>query len=345
MTNSGIAFGLFDEGGDALVLAFTVAALALILGWFALRHRPRPWLWLGVGLLSGGALGNLADRIRDGAVTDFLDPPLWPAFNVADVAITVGVVVIALAALAPAPRPSRRAAMSAEPRLVHVDERLAVVDKPAGLVVHPAPGHRGDDPRRRARRPARRRRGRAPGDRPPARPRHLRADDRRPRRRGAPAPRGDDQAPRGRPRLPGPDRGPPALALGDDRRPARPRPPGAREARRARAAARARRAPTSPCSRRCRPTRLVEARLETGRTHQIRAHFAAIGHPVAGDPRYGHAGRHGLERQFLHSAGSRFEHPFTGERLEFESELPRGPRGGAGAGARQAVRLYTPARQ
>jgi 23S rRNA pseudouridine1911/1915/1917 synthase len=67
---------------------------------------------------------------------------------------------------------------------------------------------------------------------------------------------------------------------------------------------------------------LVEARLETGRTHQIRAHFAAIGHPVAGDPRYGHAGRHGLGRQFLHSARLGFAHPFSGERLEFESELP-----------------------
>ena len=67
---------------------------------------------------------------------------------------------------------------------------------------------------------------------------------------------------------------------------------------------------------------LVEARLETGRTHQIRAHFAAIGHPVAGDPRYGHAGRHGLERQFLHSARLRFEHPFSGEALGFESALP-----------------------
>jgi 23S rRNA pseudouridine1911/1915/1917 synthase len=67
---------------------------------------------------------------------------------------------------------------------------------------------------------------------------------------------------------------------------------------------------------------LVEARLETGRTHQIRAHFAAIGHPLAGDPRYGHAGRHGLQRQFLHSARLGFEHPFTGAALEFESELP-----------------------
>ena len=67
---------------------------------------------------------------------------------------------------------------------------------------------------------------------------------------------------------------------------------------------------------------LVDVRLETGRTHQIRAHFAAIGHPVAGDSRYGHAGRHGLERQFLHSALIAFVHPFSGERLSFESELP-----------------------
>jgi len=67
---------------------------------------------------------------------------------------------------------------------------------------------------------------------------------------------------------------------------------------------------------------LVEARLETGRTHQIRAHFAAIGHPVAGDSRYGHAGRHGLERQFLHSSRLRFRHPGTGEELSFESTLP-----------------------
>ncbi len=105
VTNSGIAFGLFSDAGDGLVLLFTGAALALIVGWFAL-DTTRPWLWLGVGLLSGGALGNLADRVRDGAVTDFLDPPLWPAFNLADVAITAGVLVIALAALAPAAAPA-----------------------------------------------------------------------------------------------------------------------------------------------------------------------------------------------------------------------------------------------
>ena len=66
----------------------------------------------------------------------------------------------------------------------------------------------------------------------------------------------------------------------------------------------------------------VEARLETGRTHQIRAHFAAIGHPVAGDVTYGRPGRHGLERQFLHSARLGLVHPFTGEEISLASVLP-----------------------
>jgi 23S rRNA pseudouridine1911/1915/1917 synthase len=68
---------------------------------------------------------------------------------------------------------------------------------------------------------------------------------------------------------------------------------------------------------------LVHARLETGRTHQIRVHFAAIGHPVAGDPEYGTAGRHGLRRQFLHASRLGFTHPSTEERLVFTSELPQ----------------------
>jgi 23S rRNA pseudouridine1911/1915/1917 synthase len=67
---------------------------------------------------------------------------------------------------------------------------------------------------------------------------------------------------------------------------------------------------------------LVRARLETGRTHQIRVHFAAIDHPVAGDPEYGTRGRHGLERQFLHASRLEFTHPVTEERLSFTSELP-----------------------
>jgi 23S rRNA pseudouridine1911/1915/1917 synthase len=67
---------------------------------------------------------------------------------------------------------------------------------------------------------------------------------------------------------------------------------------------------------------LLHAQLETGRTHQIRVHFAAIGHPVAGDPEYGSRGRHGLDRQFLHSSRLAFTHPSSAERLSFSSALP-----------------------
>src|SRR5262249_1382137 len=67
---------------------------------------------------------------------------------------------------------------------------------------------------------------------------------------------------------------------------------------------------------------VLHARLETGRTHQIRVHFAAIGHPAAGDPEYGSRGRHGLKRQFLHASRLAFRHPRTGEQLEVTSELP-----------------------
>ena len=66
----------------------------------------------------------------------------------------------------------------------------------------------------------------------------------------------------------------------------------------------------------------VEVRLETGRTHQIRAHFAAIGHPLVGDPTYGTPEAHGLGRQFLHAHRLAFAHPTSGERLEFTSALP-----------------------
>jgi 23S rRNA pseudouridine1911/1915/1917 synthase len=67
---------------------------------------------------------------------------------------------------------------------------------------------------------------------------------------------------------------------------------------------------------------LLRVRLETGRTHQIRAHMEAIGHPVAGDPEYGRPGLLGLERQFLHAARLAFDHPVTGERVDVVSRLP-----------------------
>jgi 23S rRNA pseudouridine1911/1915/1917 synthase len=207
------------------------------------------------------------------------------------------------------------------PLVVHADERLAVVDKPAGLVVHPAPGHRGrtlvdelrdllggGEPER-------------PGivhrlDRDTSGLMLVARDDEAHRRlaamikareverrylaliEGRPASRaGTIDAPLGR------------HHRAPERRAVRGR--GSREARTHFEVVEPLPADT-----------LVEVRLETGRTHQIRAHFAAIGHPVAGDPRYGHAGRHGLERQFLHSARLAFTHPFSGEPMTFESELP-----------------------
>lgn len=87
--NTGVAFTLF-AGGGALVLVVTFAALALLIGYFAMRPD-RPLLWLPTGMLVGGAIGNLIDRIANGAVTDFIKLPHWPAFNVADMSITFGV--------------------------------------------------------------------------------------------------------------------------------------------------------------------------------------------------------------------------------------------------------------
>jgi 23S rRNA pseudouridine1911/1915/1917 synthase len=69
-------------------------------------------------------------------------------------------------------------------------------------------------------------------------------------------------------------------------------------------------------------TTLLRVRLETGRTHQIRAHLRAIGHPVVGDPEYGTPGRLGLERQFLHAARLAFAHPITGAPIDVSSPLP-----------------------
>ena len=90
--NEGVAFG-FDAGGKTLVVALIALALLGLVLYFA-RHSARPLIWLPTGLLIGGALGNIVDRVRDGAVTDFLKIPAWPAFNVADIAITVGVIAL-----------------------------------------------------------------------------------------------------------------------------------------------------------------------------------------------------------------------------------------------------------
>ena len=90
--NEGVAFGI-AAGGKTLVIALISVALLALVVYFA-RHATKPLVWLPVGLLVGGAIGNIFDRVRDGAVTDFLKIPAWPAFNIADIAITVGVVVL-----------------------------------------------------------------------------------------------------------------------------------------------------------------------------------------------------------------------------------------------------------
>ena len=90
--NSGVAFGFFSGGGAIVALVAAIALAALLI--FFATHLTRPLVWLPTGLLIGGAAGNLIDRIRLGAVTDFIKFPHWPAFNVADIAVTVGVVVL-----------------------------------------------------------------------------------------------------------------------------------------------------------------------------------------------------------------------------------------------------------
>ena len=90
--NRGVAFGALS-GGGTVVLVLIAVALALLLAYFY-ANSSRPLLWLPVGLVIGGALGNLADRARTGAVIDFVKPAFWPAFNLADASIVIGVLVL-----------------------------------------------------------------------------------------------------------------------------------------------------------------------------------------------------------------------------------------------------------
>jgi signal peptidase II len=91
--NQGVAFGLASGSGAALVV-FALLALCFV-GFLLARDPTRPGMWVAVGLISGGAIGNLADRIRADAVTDYIAIGSWPPFNLADVAITTGVVLLA----------------------------------------------------------------------------------------------------------------------------------------------------------------------------------------------------------------------------------------------------------
>ena len=277
--NEGVAFGLASGGGAALV-ALTVVALIFVGVLFA-RNPTRPWMWVAFGLLAGGAIGNLADRVRAGAVTDYVDVFSWPPFNLADVAITLGVVVLALCYVGEAEQ------VTSQLRVVHLDEHLAVVDKPAGLVVHPAPSHDGPtlvdelaeilgggaDPER-------------PGivhrlDKETSGLLVVARDD------ATHAALQEQVRRREVERV--------YLALAGGRLGSR---TGTIDAPIGRASRQRHRMAVSGAASRQARTHFevlellaaesyLEVKLETGRTHQIRAHFGAIGHPLVGDATYG----------------------------------------------------------
>ena len=92
--NSGVAFGQLQDAGAIVAVLIGLAVVALVV--FVARQVHRRLIWLPAGLLLGGALGNVVDRIREGAVVDFVKLPYWPAFNVADAAITVAVIALLL---------------------------------------------------------------------------------------------------------------------------------------------------------------------------------------------------------------------------------------------------------
>jgi 23S rRNA pseudouridine1911/1915/1917 synthase len=211
----------------------------------------------------------------------------------------------------------------AEPelRIVHLDEALAVVDKPAGLVVHPAPSHTGPTLVDEL--------GEILGGGDPQRPGIVHRLDKGTsgllvvaREEAAHAALQKQVQRREVERV--------YLALAGGRVGSR---TGTIDAPIGRAARQRHRMAVSGAASREARTHFevlellaretyVEARLETGRTHQIRAHFAAIGHPLCGDATYGGAERYGLERQFLHAHRLAFEHPASGERVSFSSPLP-----------------------
>ncbi|HEV3047858.1 MAG TPA: signal peptidase II [Solirubrobacteraceae bacterium] len=91
--NKGVAFGFFP-GNHLIVTVLIGLALVVLLAYFA-RHASRALMWLPTGMIAGGALGNVLDRVRHGSVTDFIKLPLgWPPFNLADSSITLGVLIL-----------------------------------------------------------------------------------------------------------------------------------------------------------------------------------------------------------------------------------------------------------
>lgn len=106
--NTGVAFGL--AGGAGVKLVLTTAVALAVIGYLFARDPLRPGMWLAVGMLAGGALGNLVDRLRHDAVTDFVAVGSWPPFNLADVSITAGVLLLVFLYLRDAEREDGAAA-------------------------------------------------------------------------------------------------------------------------------------------------------------------------------------------------------------------------------------------
>jgi 23S rRNA pseudouridine1911/1915/1917 synthase len=212
--------------------------------------------------------------------------------------------------------------VSLAPTIVFADDDLAVVEKPAGLVVHPAPSHRGPTLVSELE-------GLLGGGADPERPGIVHRLDKGTsgllvvaRSDEAHAALQEQVRRREVERI--------YLALAGGRLASR---TGTIDAPIGRASRRRHRMAVSGAASRQARTHFtvlellgaesyLEARLETGRTHQIRAHFAAIGHPLSGDVTYGGEAKYGLERQFLHAHRLAFVHPQSGERLVFVSELP-----------------------
>ena len=114
VTNPGIAFGLFSSWASVVTFV-TAGAVIWMLFYFAKAGARHPILPVALGLLIGGSLGNLVDRLRIGHVTDFLDLRYWPAFNLADTFIVVGVAALLLALIAAERQPRIRRTPSGRP--------------------------------------------------------------------------------------------------------------------------------------------------------------------------------------------------------------------------------------
>jgi signal peptidase II len=112
--NRGVAFGFLPGHHLAVTFVIAVAVAGLLI--YFLRHSTRPLIWLPTGMLVGGAVGNMLDRVRVGSVTDFIKLPLgWPPFNLADAAIVLGVALLVLVIEGPRREAQQSALPPSEP--------------------------------------------------------------------------------------------------------------------------------------------------------------------------------------------------------------------------------------